>query len=48
VKRLLGKAPVEEISHEALKARVRDARAVVRTGECTPFANVLLRCGVVF
>jgi D-ribose pyranose/furanose isomerase RbsD len=24
------------------------ARAVVRTGEATPYANVLLRCGVPF
>jgi D-ribose pyranase len=48
LKRLLGKTPVEVITHRALKARVRGARAVVRTGECTPFANVLLRCGVAF
>lgn len=48
LKKLLGKTPVDEITHEALKTRVRDARAVVRTGECTPFANVLLRCGVAF
>ncbi|MBR9858911.1 MAG: D-ribose pyranase, partial [Gammaproteobacteria bacterium] len=24
------------------------ARAVVRTGECTPYANIILRCGVPF
>jgi D-ribose pyranase len=48
LKKLLGKTPVVEISHQALKAHVRDARAVIRTGECTPFANVLLRCGVAF
>lgn len=48
VKRLLGRTPVEEITHRALKARLRGARAVVRTGECTPFANILLQCGVAF
>lgn len=35
-------------SHEELKARLRDCRAVVRTGEYTPYANVLLRSGVDF
>lgn len=48
LKRVLRHTPVEEISHQALKARLPGVRAVVRTGECTPFANVLLRCGVAF
>lgn len=39
---------VELIPHEELKAAVFDARAVVRTGEATPYANVVLRCGVPF
>jgi D-ribose pyranase len=26
----------------------RDARAIVRTGEFSPYANVILRAGVVF
>jgi D-ribose pyranase len=41
-------ARVEEVPHEQLKARSRHARAVVRTGEFTPYANVLLRSGVDF
>ena len=36
------------VSHEAFKARVARVRAVVRTGEATPYANVLLTCGVPF
>ncbi|WP_199440577.1 D-ribose pyranase [Umezawaea beigongshangensis] len=36
------------ISHAELKRRVASARLVVRTGEATPFANVVLRCGVPF
>lgn len=48
MRKLLGKTPVDEIPHEAFKTRLRVARAVVRTGECTPYANVLLRCGVAF
>lgn len=34
------------LDHEDLKRRVADCRFVVRTGEATPFANVLLRSGV--
>jgi D-ribose pyranase len=36
------------VSHEALKTEVAQARAMVRTGEATPYANVILRCGVPF
>ncbi len=45
---LLGDIPVQEVSHNALKEMTRSARAVVRTGECTPYANVILRAGVTF
>lgn len=38
----------EAISHEALKLESRTARAVVRTGEFTPYANVALWAGVGF
>lgn len=38
----------EYISHEALKLLVGTAKLVVRSGEATPYANVLLRCGVPF
>ncbi|MDR2328870.1 MAG: D-ribose pyranase [Comamonas sp.] len=36
------------VSHEAFKAMSRQAVAVVRTGECTPYANIALRSGVAF
>jgi D-ribose pyranase len=39
---------LEEVPHEEVKRRVAGARAVVRTGEWTPYANVLLQCGVAF
>jgi len=44
----LGDCPIEAIPHEAFKARTAQARAVVRTGEFTPYANVILIAGVVF
>lgn len=36
------------VSHEELRALSSRARAVVRTGEHTPYANVILASGVVF
>jgi D-ribose pyranase len=41
-------ATIEWVAHEELKARSRSARAVVRTGEFTPYANVLMVSGVDF
>ena len=39
---------VQQVPHEEFKTIARTARAVVRTGEWSPFANVLLVAGVVF
>ncbi len=39
---------LEIVTHEELKRLTRSARAVVRTGEFTPYANVILHSGVVF
>ncbi len=46
--RQLARTPVSPVSHERFKALTRDARAIVRTGEFSPYANVILRAGVVF
>ncbi len=48
LRELFKDTPIVEISHEELKKLSADARAVVRTGEFTPFANVILVSGVVF
>jgi D-ribose pyranase len=45
---LFRELPQERIPHEEFKARLEAVRFVVRTGEFTPYANVLLRCGVPF
>lgn len=39
---------VDTVDHDELKQLTRAARVVVRTGETTPFANVLLTSGVPF
>ena len=43
----LGIAP-QTVSHEEFKRRSATARAIVRTGECTPYANIMLIAGVSF
>ena len=45
--RSLGMAP-QTVSHEEFKRRSAKARAIVRTGECTPYANIMLIAGVSF
>ena len=39
---------IQTISHAELKALCQRARAVIRTGECTPYANMVLVSGVTF
>lgn len=36
------------VSHEEFKQRTESSKAVVRTGEYTPYANVIFQAGVVF
>jgi len=48
VTRFLGNVPITAVPHEAFKERTRTARAIIRTGEFTPYANVILVSGVVF
>ncbi len=38
----------EALPHEDFKRLCREARVMVRTGECTPYANVVLCAGVTF
>ena len=39
---------VTMVSHEKKKKMTKESKAVVRTGECTPYANIILKSGVVF
>jgi D-ribose pyranase len=38
----------EWVSHDQFKALSRQARAIVRTGECQPYCNIVLVAGVTF
>ncbi|MDN6694560.1 MAG: D-ribose pyranase [Corynebacterium casei] len=44
----LADTAVTYISHEELKASLTGAKLIIRTGDTTPFANVIFRCGVPF
>lgn len=39
---------VSYITHEELKQMSKDAKLIIRTGEATPYANIVLRSGVIF
>lgn len=39
---------LELVPHEELKRMSAGAKLIIRTGEATPYANVILRCGVPF
>lgn len=39
---------IEQCDHESFKREVEKAKVVIRTGEATPYANVILHAGVIF
>ncbi|MBQ9109833.1 MAG: D-ribose pyranase [Oscillospiraceae bacterium] len=39
---------IEFVSHTALKEATKQCRAVIRTGETTPYANIILQAGCIF
>lgn len=44
----LGLAGKRSVPHEDFKRQSARAKALIRTGECTPYANIILGSGVVF
>ena len=40
--------PLDAVPHEELKALSKSCKAQIRTGECTPYCNILLEGGVTF
>ena len=39
---------VEYVSHAELKQQTKECKAVIRTGEMTPYANIILQSGCIF
>jgi D-ribose pyranase len=48
IKTILDGVPIEMVPHEQLKQETSTAAAIIRTGEFTPYANIILISGVVF
>jgi D-ribose pyranase len=45
---VLGDIPMQPLPHEQFKVEMRSSRAAVRTGEFSPYANVILISGVIY
>jgi D-ribose pyranase len=48
IQSLLAGIPLETVTHTIFKVQTGSARAVIRTGEFTPYANIILSAGVIF
>lgn len=42
------KGQIHSVTHEEFKKKTANAKAVIRTGEATPYANIILHAGVIF
>lgn len=45
---ILGDIPIDKIPHEQFKQETHTASTIIRTGEFSPYANIILVAGVVF
>jgi D-ribose pyranase len=48
IKKTFAGIEIKFVSHEKLKELSSETRAIIRTGEFTPYANVIVYSGVVF
>jgi D-ribose pyranase len=48
IENALGDAAIEFITHEDFKRSSKDSKAIIRTGEFSPYANIILVSGVIF
>lgn len=48
IRAVLGEIPITKTPHEKFKQETSSARAVIRTGEFSPYSNIILVSGVVF
>ncbi|PSA97519.1 D-ribose pyranase [Bacillus halotolerans] len=48
IETLFSKEAVDCLPHEEFKELTKEAKAVIRTGEFTPYANCILQAGVLF
>lgn len=48
IKEIITDVEVEFVSHSEVKNMTRECKAVVRTGENSPYANIILQSGCIF
>lgn len=48
IERMLPDIPAAYVEHEQFKQLTQGAKAIIRTGETTPYANIILHAGVIF
>lgn len=48
IKTIYDPSIIKFVKHEQFKILTKDSKAVVRTGECSPYANIILSSGVEF
>lgn len=44
----MGEAELNWLSHDELKQQSHKVKAIIRTGEATPYSNIILQSGVIF
>lgn len=48
IEQIYAKSMIKFIKHEQFKVFTKESKAVIRTGECSPYANIILSSGVEF
>ncbi|MEI1423204.1 D-ribose pyranase [Bacillus cabrialesii] len=48
LEKLFSEQEIEYLSHAEFKQLTKEAKAIIRTGEFTPYANCILQAGVLF
>lgn len=48
IEALLAGKELTYVSHEQFKELTKEAKVVIRTGEASPYANIILQAGVIF
>ena len=48
IQSLIGDTPIDFVPHQQFKNLTKSSRAIIRTGEFTPYTNIILVSGVVF
>ena len=48
IEALIGEVEIDFMSHDEFKTTTKLTRAIIRTGEFSPYANIILVSGVVF